>query len=179
MLIIPAPRCVLLPDGGPPRDPASYYSVSGPVGSVISTVPGSRPVRQPGGTGKPLATAGPEIWADTEQGHPFRGWHRHRQYIWPVPQRRCPGPVRIVGADPEDRSIRAVPADRIWSRVGEDFWPAAYDPSVPGEIIAVSDSDSFRHDQAAGPRRSDDGRRVVRDGSGCRAQVAEKPGPTR
>jgi cystathionine beta-synthase len=27
--------------------------------------------------------------------------------------------------------------------VGEDFWPSAYDPSVPDEIIAVSDADSF------------------------------------
>lgn len=27
--------------------------------------------------------------------------------------------------------------------VGEDFWPSAYDPTVPDEIIAVSDADSF------------------------------------
>jgi len=27
--------------------------------------------------------------------------------------------------------------------VGEDFWPTAYDPSVPDRIIAVSDADSF------------------------------------
>src|SRR5699024_7681063 len=27
--------------------------------------------------------------------------------------------------------------------VGEDFWPKAYDPAVPDEIIAVSDADSF------------------------------------
>lgn len=27
--------------------------------------------------------------------------------------------------------------------VGEDFWPAAYDPAVPDGIIAVSDADSF------------------------------------
>jgi cystathionine beta-synthase len=27
--------------------------------------------------------------------------------------------------------------------VGEDFWPAAYDPAVADQIIAVSDSDSF------------------------------------
>ena len=27
--------------------------------------------------------------------------------------------------------------------VGEDFWPSAYDPSVPDEIVAVSDADSF------------------------------------
>lgn len=27
--------------------------------------------------------------------------------------------------------------------VGEDFWPAAYDPAIPDEIIAVSDADSF------------------------------------
>ena len=27
--------------------------------------------------------------------------------------------------------------------VGEDFWPSAYDPTIPDEIIAVSDADSF------------------------------------
>ncbi len=27
--------------------------------------------------------------------------------------------------------------------VGEDFWPTAYDPAIPDEIIAVSDADSF------------------------------------
>ena len=27
--------------------------------------------------------------------------------------------------------------------VGEDFWPSAYDPTVPDQIIAVSDADSF------------------------------------
>jgi cystathionine beta-synthase len=27
--------------------------------------------------------------------------------------------------------------------VGEDFWPSAYDPDIPDEIIAVSDADSF------------------------------------
>jgi cystathionine beta-synthase len=27
--------------------------------------------------------------------------------------------------------------------VGEDFWPTAYDPRVPDEIVAVSDADSF------------------------------------
>ena len=27
--------------------------------------------------------------------------------------------------------------------VGEDFWPKAYDPAIPDEIIAVSDADSF------------------------------------
>jgi len=27
--------------------------------------------------------------------------------------------------------------------VGEDFWPRAYDPAVPDEIVAVSDADSF------------------------------------
>ncbi|MET0353479.1 MAG: pyridoxal-phosphate dependent enzyme, partial [Plantibacter flavus] len=27
--------------------------------------------------------------------------------------------------------------------VGEDFWPTAYDPSIPDEIIAVTDAESF------------------------------------
>ncbi len=27
--------------------------------------------------------------------------------------------------------------------MGEDFWPTAYDPEIPDEIIAVSDADAF------------------------------------
>ena len=52
--------------------------------------------------------------------------------------------MKVVGADPEG-SVYSGGTGRPYlvEGVGEDFWPAAYDPSVPDEIIAVSDADSF------------------------------------
>ena len=52
--------------------------------------------------------------------------------------------MRIIGADPEG-SVYSGGSGRPYlvEGVGEDFWPAAYDPTVPDQIIAVSDSDSF------------------------------------
>jgi cystathionine beta-synthase len=52
--------------------------------------------------------------------------------------------VKIVGVDPEG-SVYSGGTGRPYlvEGVGEDFWPSAYDPTVPDEIIAVSDADSF------------------------------------
>jgi cystathionine beta-synthase len=52
--------------------------------------------------------------------------------------------VKVVGADPEG-SVYSGGTGRPYlvEGVGEDFWPAAYDPAVPDQIIAVTDSDSF------------------------------------
>jgi cystathionine beta-synthase len=52
--------------------------------------------------------------------------------------------VRVVGADPEG-SVYSGGSGRPYlvEGVGEDFWPSAYDPTVPDQIIAVSDADSF------------------------------------
>jgi cystathionine beta-synthase len=54
------------------------------------------------------------------------------------------GRVKIVGADPEG-SVYSGGTGRPYlvEGVGEDFWPSAYDPAIPDEIIAVSDADSF------------------------------------
>src|SRR5690606_17240148 len=54
------------------------------------------------------------------------------------------GRVHVVGADPAG-SVYSGGDGRPYlvEGGGEDFWPAAYDPSVPDEIIAVSDADSF------------------------------------
>ena len=54
------------------------------------------------------------------------------------------GRVKVVGADPEG-SVYSGGTGRPYlvEGVGEDFWPSAYDPSVPDQIIAVSDADSF------------------------------------
>ncbi len=52
--------------------------------------------------------------------------------------------MKVVGADPEG-SVYSGGTGRPYlvEGVGEDFWPSAYDPTVPDEIIAVSDADSF------------------------------------
>jgi cystathionine beta-synthase len=52
--------------------------------------------------------------------------------------------VRVVGVDP-DGSVYSGGTGRPYlvEGVGEDFWPAAFDRTVPDEIVAVADADSF------------------------------------
>jgi len=52
--------------------------------------------------------------------------------------------VKVIGADPEG-SVYSGGTGRPYlvEGVGEDIWPATYDPSVCDEVIAVSDADSF------------------------------------
>src|SRR6202011_5121258 len=93
-------------------------------------------------------TTGQEIWADTDgqvthfvagigTGGTITGAGRYLKEV-------SGGAVRVIGADPEG-SVYSGGSGRPYlvEGVGEDFWPAAYDRSVPDEIIAVSDSDSF------------------------------------
>ena len=73
--------------------------------------------------------------------------HGHGRFLREVSAGRDPeagGEVQIVGADPEG-SVYSGGTGRPYlvEGVGEDFWPKAYDPAVPHEIIAVSDADSF------------------------------------
>jgi cystathionine beta-synthase len=66
------------------------------------------------------------------------------RYLKEVSAGRDGGPVRIIGADPEG-SVYSGGTGRPYfvEGVGEDIWPGSYDPSVPDEIIAVSDAESF------------------------------------
>ena len=54
------------------------------------------------------------------------------------------GRVKVVGVDPVG-SVYSGGTGRPYlvEGVGEDIWPGAYDPSIPDEIIAVSDAESF------------------------------------
>jgi cystathionine beta-synthase len=143
---------VVCPTAVPPNDPQSYYSVSDRLVAEIDGAWKPDQYANPAGPASHFETTGPEVWADTDgkvthfvagigTGGTISGAGR---YLKEVSAGRSAGPVRIIGADPEG-SVYSGGSGRPYlvEGVGEDFWPAAYDPAVPDQIIAVSDSDSF------------------------------------
>ncbi len=144
---------VVTPTSVPPDHPDSYYSVSD---RLAAETPGGYKPNQYENQNGPLShyeTTGPEIWADTEgkithlvagvgTGGTISGTGR---YLKEISDTGVTGPsVRVIGADPEG-SVYSGGTGRPYlvEGVGEDIWPGAYDPSVPDEIIAVSDTDAF------------------------------------
>ena len=139
---------VVCPTAVAPDNPNSYYSVSD---RLTREIPGAWKPNQysnPGGPESHYETTGPEIWADTDgkithfvagvgTGGTITGTGRYLKEV-------SGGKVKVIGADPEG-SVYSGGTGRPYlvEGVGEDFWPSAYDPSIPDEIIAVSDADSF------------------------------------
>jgi cystathionine beta-synthase len=139
---------VVCPTAVPPDHPDSYYSVSDRLAREIDGAWKPDQYANPEGPASHYQTTGPEIWADTEgkvthfvagigTGGTITGAGRYLKEV-------SGGAVRVIGADPEG-SVYSGGSGRPYlvEGVGEDFWPAAYDPSVPDEVIAVSDADSF------------------------------------
>jgi cystathionine beta-synthase len=139
---------VVCPTAVPPEDPNSYYSVSDRLVREIDGAWKPDQYSNPQGPASHYETTGPEIWADTDgqithfvagigTGGTITGAGRYLKEA-------SEGRVKVVGADPEG-SVYSGGTGRPYlvEGVGEDFWPSAYDPSVPDQIIAVSDSDSF------------------------------------
>ncbi len=140
-------QVVVCPTAVPPEHPDSYYNVSD---RLVRETPGAWKPDQysnPAGPASHFETTGPEIWADTDgrvthfvagvgTGGTITGTGRYLKQQNPN--------IKVVGADPEG-SVYSGGTGRPYlvEGVGEDFWPSAYDPSVPDEIIAVSDADSF------------------------------------
>ncbi len=139
---------VVTPTSVAPDHPDSYYSVSD---RLAREIPGAFKPDQYSNPNGPLShyeTTGPEIWRDTEgeithfvagvgTGGTISGVGRYLKEV-------SEGRVRIVGADPEG-SVYSGGTGRpyLLEGVGEDFWPAAYDPDVVDEVIASSDQESF------------------------------------
>jgi hypothetical protein len=131
-----------------PEDPESYYSVSD---RLAREIPGAFKPNQyanPAGPEAHFKSTGPEIWADTDgtithfvagvgTGGTITGTGRFLKEV-------SSGAVQVIGADPEG-SIYAGGDARPYlvEGVGEDFWPAAYDPSIPDRIVTVTDAQSF------------------------------------
>lgn len=151
VLVAYGAEVVVCPTAVAPDHPDSYYSVSDRLVREIDGAWKPDQYSNPEGPASHFASTGPEIWRDTQgrvthfvagvgTGGTITGTGR---YLKQVSQDRDT-PVRVIGADPEG-SVYSGGTGRPYlvEGVGEDFWPAAYDPSVPDEIIAVSDADSF------------------------------------
>ena len=143
---------VVCPTAVAPEDPDSYYSVSNRLVEEIDGAWKPDQYSNQMGPASHYETTGPEIWADTEgkvthfvagvgTGGTITGTGR---YLKEVSAGRPGGPVQVIGADPEGPVYSGgTGRPYLVEGVGEDFWPSAYDPSVPDGIIAVSDADSF------------------------------------
>jgi cystathionine beta-synthase len=141
-------RVEVCPTAVPPEHPDSYYSVSD---RLAREIPGAWKPDQysnPNNAQSHYETTGPEIWEDTDgrvtvfvagvgTGGTISGTGRYLKEV-------SEGRVRVVGADPEG-SVYSGGTGRPYlvEGVGEDFWPTAYDRTVPDAIVAVSDRESF------------------------------------
>jgi len=146
---------VVTPTAVPPDHPDSYYMVSDRLAREIEGAWKPNQYANPNGPASHYETTGPEIWADTDglvthlvagvgTGGTITGTGRFLQDASAARPAERGGRVVVVGADPAG-SVYSGGDGRPYlvEGVGEDFWPAAYDPSVPDEILAVSDADSF------------------------------------
>jgi cystathionine beta-synthase len=138
---------VICPTVVAPESPESYYSVSN---RLAEEIPGAYKPDQYSNPANPEAhyeTTGPELWEQTGgeldvivlsigTGGTVTGAARYLK-------ERKPDLV-VVGADPEG-SIYASDTVHPYlvEGIGEDFWPATYDPSLVDEYVTVSDRDSF------------------------------------
>jgi len=138
---------VICPSAVPPESPESYYSVAA---RLAEEIPGAHEPNQYSNPANPQAhyeTTGPEIWEQTGgeidalvlavgTGGTISGAARYLKEQRPD--------LLVVGADPVG-SIYTSPQPHPYlvEGIGEDFWPATYDPSLVDEYVSVSDRDSF------------------------------------
>jgi cystathionine beta-synthase len=162
---------VVCPTAVAPEHPDSYYSTAE---RLTKETPNSFRPDQYSNPHNPRAhyeTTGPEIWAQTK-GHVTHfvagagtggtisgvGRYLKEQNL----------NIKIIAADPAG-SVYSGGAGRpyLTEGVGEDFWPANYDPSLVDEVIAVSDADAFAMARAVTQREG-----ILIGGSGGTAVAA-------
>jgi cystathionine beta-synthase len=139
---------VITPTAVPPESPESYYRVAD---RLTEEIPGAFQPNQYFNPENPEAhydTTGPEIWEQTGgaldvfvcgvgTGGTITGAARY------LKERRHD--LLVVGADPEGSLYSGDEArPYLTEGIGEDFWPATFDPSVVDRWIRVSDRDAFR-----------------------------------
>ncbi|HMC42629.1 MAG TPA: pyridoxal-phosphate dependent enzyme, partial [Acidimicrobiales bacterium] len=138
---------IVCPTAVAPEHPDSYYSVAR---RLAEETPGAFQPDQYANPANPAAheaTTGPELWEQTAgrityfvagigTGGTISGVGRF------LKSRRSS--IQIVGADPEG-SVYSGGGGRPYlvEGIGEDFWPATYDPLIVDQVVMVSDRDSF------------------------------------
>ncbi len=140
---------VLAPTDVPPESPRSYYRVAD---RLTEEIPGAFQPNQYANEANPLAhyeSTGPELWRQTAgrithlvagvgTGGTVTGAARYLRELKPE--------LVVVGADPEG-SIYSGGLEGVHpylvEGVGEDFWPATFDPAVIDRWVTVSDRDAF------------------------------------
>jgi len=139
---------VVCPSVVSPDHPDSYYSVSD---RLAHEIPGAWKPDQYANPENPAShyhSTGPEIWAQTDgrvthfvagigTGGTITGAGRYLKEV-------SGGRVQVIGADPEG-SVYSGGSGRPYliEGVGEDIWPATFDPDVCDQVIAVTDAESF------------------------------------
>jgi cystathionine beta-synthase len=140
---------VLAPTDVPPDSPRSYYRVAD---RLTEEIPGAFQPNQYANEANPRShyeTTGPELWEQTDgrlthvvigvgTGGTVTGTVKYLR------QRRSD--LTVIGADPEgsiysggEENVRPY----LVEGVGEDFWPATFDPASVDRWITVSDRDAF------------------------------------
>jgi cystathionine beta-synthase len=137
---------IVCPTAVAPEHPESYYSVAR---RITESTPGAFSPDQyhnPNNPAAHAATTGPEIWEQTagRVTHFVAGIGTGGTISGVGGALKALNPdIRIIGADPEG-SVYSGGLGRPYlvEGIGEDFWPATYDPSVVDQVVMVSDRDS-------------------------------------
>lgn len=138
---------VVTPTDVAPDSPQSYYRVAD---RLTEEIPGAFQPNQYANPGNPQThyeTTGPELWRQTGgrithfvcgvgTGGTITGVARYLRQQNPH--------AEVIGADPEGSIYsNATVHPYLVEGVGEDFWPATFDPQVVDRYVTVSDRDSF------------------------------------
>lgn len=147
---------VVCPTDVEPDDERSYYRVSD---RLARETPGAWKPDQYSNPGNPDAhygSTGPEIWEATGgrvthfvvslgTGGTVSGAGRYLKERDPA--------IQVVGADPDGSVFSgSEPHPYLTEGIGEDFWPATYDPRICDVVIRVADRDSMLMARAATAR---------------------------
>src|SRR5215216_3026021 len=138
---------VVTPTDVDPSSPQSYYRVAD---RLTSEIDGAFQPNQYANAANPQThyeTTGPELWRQSGgaithlvvgvgTGGTITGTGRYLKEQNPA--------IQVIGADP----VGSIYSNEevhpyLVEGVGEDFWPATYDPSIVDRYVTVSDKDSF------------------------------------
>ncbi len=138
---------VVCPTAVSPDHPDSYYSVADRLTAETPNAFRPNQYDNPANPAEHERSTGPEIWDQTAgrvthfvagvgTGGTITGVGRYLKRQNPA--------VQVIGADPEG-SVYSGGTGRPYlvEGVGEDFWPATFDPGVVDRTVMVTDAQSF------------------------------------